>query len=133
MDHQHPERGAGPAEQLQRATTEMLAATTALVEWRGTAASTSETHRLEQLQAMLKRMESIDQRSAASRRELSQHALGGRQELKTYEQALAAAIDEIRGLEELLGNERSRLEPRLDAAARDRDVRSAYARALSQR
>jgi len=112
--------------ELAQAAREIRRLTAELTGWRQSAEAAT-SRRLDHLQSTLQAVHSVDGQAAQSL------TLGSPAEIDEYHGALRCAIEEIEALGQMLGVERERLSPKLDAAVREREVRSAYARALSKR
>jgi hypothetical protein len=121
---------------LSVAARELSAVAQALSAWRSQA-GLSDLQRLEQLQQMLTQMHAIDERAMIARQAIRESSTRmnepSQNSLQNYEAALRSTLQEIGSLERILDAERKRLSPRLDAGMREREVRSAYARTLTNR
>jgi hypothetical protein len=110
---------------LAHAAAEIRRLTAELAEWRRSPEEAT-CGRLERLQNTLQAVHAVDGQAGRS---LTQ---GSHEEIDDYHGALRTAIQEIEALGRMLDLERDRLSPKLDSGVREREVRNAYARALSK-
>ena len=93
-----------------------------------TSSDAAEPQRLESLQNLLRFIQTTDEQAQAAKQRGAPPGA-----VTEYAAALRAALTEIELLEQILDGRRRSLSPRLDAAVREQEFRSAYARALSRR
>jgi hypothetical protein len=107
---------------------ELRQVTGALREWH----KADSTNPLEDLQRSLDRIIEVDERIVEARKQRDIRLTDWKSIDDEYAQGLREAIETVQSLATQLDTERTRLAPRLDAGVKQREVRSAYARALSQ-
>jgi hypothetical protein len=107
---------------------ELQQVTGALREWQ----SGGSANPLEDLQRSLDRIIEVDERIVEARKQRDIRLTDWKSIDDEYAQGLREAIETVQTLANQLDAERTRLAPRLDANVKQREVRSAYARALSQ-
>jgi hypothetical protein len=107
---------------------ELRQVTGALREWQ----TADSGNPLEELQRSLDRIIEVDERIVEARKQRNIQLTDWKSIDDEYARGLREAIETVRSLAGQLDAERSRLAPRLDAGVKQREVRSAYARALSQ-
>jgi hypothetical protein len=125
---QKNERLTGAEADFAIAVHELRQVTGALREWQ----STDAHNPLEELQRSLDRIIEVDERIAEARKQRDIRLTDWKSIDDEYAKGLREAIETVQSLASQLDEERTRLAPRLDAGVKQREVRSAYARALSQ-
>jgi phosphoenolpyruvate carboxylase len=128
---QNRERLRGPEADFAIAVHELRQVTGTLRSWQADVDQDS-TSRMDDLQRSLERILEVDGRIVEARRQRDVRFTDWKSIDDEYAQGLREAIETVQALADLLNSERSRLTPKLDAGVRQREVRSAYARALSQ-
>ena len=127
---QNNERLKGPEVDFAIAVHELKQVTGALREWQTGAADSANA--LVDLQRSLDRIIEVDERIVEARKLRDIRLTDWKSIDDEYAQGLREAIETVQSLANQLDAERTRLAPRLDAGVKQREVRSAYARALSQ-
>ncbi|HVJ86113.1 MAG TPA: hypothetical protein VM452_10745 [Caulifigura sp.] len=125
---QNRERLTGAEADFAIAVHELRQVTGALRNWRQEA----DGNPLNELQRSLDRIIEVDGRISEVRKLRDIRFTDWKSIDDEYAQGLREAIETVQTLSTQLDAERSRLAPRLDAGVKQREVRSAYARALSQ-
>ncbi len=110
---------------------ELRQVTGALRDWQSSAAA-GDTGSLDSLQRSLDRILQVDERIVKARTLRDIRLTDWKAIDDEYARGLREAIETVQSLASQLDGERTRLAPRLDAGVKQREVRSAYARALSQ-
>ncbi len=128
MPLQNRERLTGAEADFAIAVHELRQVTGALRNWRQEA----DGNPLNELQRSLDRIIEVDGRISEVRKLRDIRFTDWKSIDDEYAQGLREAIETVQTLATQLDEERSRLAPRLDAGVKQREVRSAYARALSQ-
>jgi len=128
---QNNERLKGPEVDFAIAVHELKQVTGALREWQ-TGGAADSTSALVDLQRSLDRIIEVDERIVEARKQRDIRLTDWKSIDDEYARGLREAIETVQSLANQLDAERTRLEPRLDAGVKQREVRSAYARALSQ-
>lgn len=128
MFPQKNERLTGAEADFAIAVHELRQVTGALREWQTAGAANP----LEELQRSLDRIIEVDERIVEARKLRDIRLTDWKSIDDEYARGLREAIETVQSLADQLDAERTRLEPRLDAGVKQREVRSAYARALSQ-
>jgi hypothetical protein len=125
---QKNERLTGAEADFAIAVHELRQVTGALREWQ----SGDSANPLEDLQRSLDRIIEVDERIVEARKQRDIRLTDWKSIDDEYARGLREAIETVQSLATQLEAERTRLAPRLDAGVKQREVRSAYARALSQ-
>lgn len=125
---QNNERLTGAEADFAIAVHELKQVTGALRQWQ----SGGSTNPLEDLQRSLDRIIEVDERIVEARKQRDIRLTDWKSIDDEYARGLREAIETVQSLATQLDTERSRLAPRVDAGVKQREVRSAYARALSQ-
>jgi hypothetical protein len=125
---QKNERLTGAEADFAIAVHELRQVTGALREWQ----SGDSANPLEDLQRSLDRIIQVDERIVEARKQRDIRLTDWKSIDDEYARGLREAIETVQSLATQLEAERTRLAPRLDAGVKQREVRSAYARALSQ-
>jgi len=128
---QKNERLTGPEADFAIAVHELRQVTGALRDWQAGDAD-GDGHSLDELQRSLDRIIQVDERIVEARKHRNIQLTDWKSIDDEYARGLREAIETVQSLASQLDGERSRLAPRLDAGVKRREVRSAYARALSQ-
>lgn len=127
---QKNERLTGAEADFAIAVHELRQVTGALREWQSGAADSPDS--LDHLQRSLNRIIEVDERIVEARKNRNIQLTDWKSIDDEYARGLREAIETVQSLASQLDTERTRLAPRLDAGVKQREVRSAYARALSQ-
>jgi hypothetical protein len=125
---QKNERLTGAEADFAIAVHELRQVTGALREWQ----SGDSANPLEDLQRSLDRIIEVDERIVEARKQRDIRLTDWKSIDDEYARGLREAIETVQSLATQLEAERTRLAPRLDAGVKQREVRSAYARALLQ-
>jgi hypothetical protein len=125
---QKNERLTGPEADFAIAVHELRQVTGALRDWQ----SADSVNPLEDLQRSLDRIIEVDGRIVEARKQRDIRLTDWKSIDDEYARGLREAIETVQSLANQLDEQRTRLAPRLDAGVKQREVRSAYARALSQ-
>ena len=125
---QNNDRLTGAEADFAIAVHELRQVTGALRDWK-TAGS---ANALDELQRSLDRIIEVDERIVEARKQRDIRLTDWKSIDDEYARGLREAIETVQSLASQLDEERTRLAPRLDAGVKQREVRSAYARALSQ-
>jgi hypothetical protein len=128
---QNHERLTGAEADFAIAVHELRQVTGALRSWQSGAASES-ANPLDDLQRSLDRIIEVDERIVEARKQRDIRLTDWKSIDDEYARGLREAIETVQSLAMQLESERTRLAPRLDAGVKQREVRNAYARALSQ-
>ena len=131
MPPQNRDRLAGPEADFAIAVHELRQVTGALRNWQAGAAAGSQGQ-LDDLQKSLDRIMEVDERIVAAREARDITLTDWKPIDDDYALGLREAIETVQSLASQLDTERGLLAPRLDAGVKQREVRNAYARALSQ-
>lgn len=131
MPPQNRERLTGAEADFAIAVHELRQVTGTLRNWQTGAASGAENP-LDDLQQSLDRIMEVDERIVEARKLRDIRLTDWKSIDDEYAQGLREAIEIVQSLAGQLEAQRTRLAPRLDANVKQREVRSAYARALSQ-
>jgi multidrug resistance efflux pump len=127
---QNRDRLTGAEADFAIAVHELRQVTGSLREWQSDAESG--VNRLDDLQRSLNRIMEVDERITAARQQRDIRLTDWKSIDDEYARGLREAIETVQALATQLDGERSRLAPKLDAGVKQREVRSAYARALTQ-
>ena len=125
---QNNERLTGAEADFAIAVHELRQVTGALRDWK----TADSSNPLEELQRSLDRIIEVDERIVEARKQRDIRLTDWKSIDDEYARGLREAIETVQSLASHLDEERTRLAPRLDAGVKQREVRSAYARALSQ-
>lgn len=128
---QNRDRLTGAEADFAIAVHELRQVTGSLRDWQSGEGDAG-TSRLDELQRSLNRIMEVDQRITVARQQRDIRLTDWKSIDDEYARGLREAIETIQSLATQLDTERSRLAPKLDAGVKQREVRSAYARALSQ-
>ena len=131
MRPQQNERLTGAEADFAIAVHELRQVTGSLRDWQAGAGDGS-TSPLDELQRSLDRIIEVDERIVEARKHRNIQLTDWKSIDDEYAKGLREAIETVQSLASQLDGERSRLAPRLDAGVKQREVRSAYSRALSQ-
>jgi hypothetical protein len=128
---QKNERLTGAEADFAIAVHELRQVTGSLRHWQAGAGEGS-ANPLDELQRSLDRIIEVDERIVEARKHRNIQLTDWKSIDDEYAMGLREAIETVQSLASQLDGERNRLAPRLDAGVKQREVRSAYARALSQ-
>ncbi len=131
MLSQNRERLTGAEADFAIAVYELRQVTGSLRDWQS-GARDSGLLAMDELQKSLNRIMEVDERITLARQQRDIRLTDWKSIDDEYAQGLREAIETIQALATQLDDERTRLAPRLDAGVKQREVRNAYARALSQ-
>ena len=125
------ERLTGAEADFAIAVHELRQVTGTLRDWQSSAVAGT-AGPIEDLQKSLDRIMEVDERIVEARKLRDVRLTDWKSIDDEYARGLREAIETVQSLATQLDGERTRLAPRLDAGVKQREVRSAYARALSQ-
>ena len=131
MPPKHRERLTGAEADFAIAIHELRQVTSALRGWQMDAADGSQG-KLDALQDCLDQILKVDGRIVEARQQRDNRETDWKAIDDDYAAGLRDAIETVQALASMLDAERGLLAPRLDSGVKQREVRSAYARALSQ-
>jgi hypothetical protein len=128
---QNNERLTGAEADFAIAVHELRQVTGALREWQSGDTEGS-IDSLDHLQRSLDRIIEVDERIVEARKHRNIQFTDWKSIDDEYARGLREAIETVQSLASQLDGERNVLAPRLDAGVKQREIRSAYSRALSQ-
>lgn len=131
MPPQNRERLTGAEVDFAIAVHELRQVTSALRGWQ-TDATDGSQGKLDALQGCLDQILAVDERIVEARQHRDIRLTDWKAIDDDYAAGLREAIETVQSLASQLDTERGLLAPRLDSGVKQREVRSAYARALSQ-